>query len=124
MTIAMWCLLITGWLPIVCAGISKWGASDYDNKAPREWEARQEGYRRRANAAQQNSWEAFAWFGIAVLMAMVNKADQNYLDGLAVFFVVARVLYIWFYVANLSTLRTLAWLAGFITGITIFASGG
>ncbi len=124
MTIAMWCLLIAGWLPIVCAGISMWCASDYDNKSPREWLARQEGHRKRANAAQQNSWEAFAWFGIAVLMAMVNKADQNYLDGLAVFFVVARVLYIWFYVANLSTLRTLAWLAGFITCITIFASGG
>lgn len=124
MTIAMWCLLIAGWLPIVCAGISKWGASDYDNKSPREWLARQEGHRKRANAAQQNSWEAFAWFGIAVLMAMVNKADQNYLDGLAVFFIVARVLYIWFYVANFSTLRTLAWLAGFITCLTIFASGG
>jgi uncharacterized MAPEG superfamily protein len=54
---------------------------------------------------------------------MVNKADQNYLDGLAVFFIAARVLYIWFYVANLSTPRTLAWLAGFITCITIFASG-
>jgi uncharacterized MAPEG superfamily protein len=123
MTIAMWCLLIAGWLPIVCAGISKWGARDYDNQQPREWLAKQEGYRRRANAAQQNSWEAFLWFGIAMLMAMVTGADAERLDELGLLFIAARVLYIGFYLANYSTARTLAWLGGFITCIVIFASG-
>ena len=123
MSIALWCLLIAGWLPIVCAGISKWGASDFDNQHPREWLARQEGHRRRANAAQQNSWEAFLWFGVAVLVAMVTKADPGKIDDLAIIFIVCRILFIGFYLANLSTLRTLAWLAGFITCIVIFASG-
>jgi uncharacterized MAPEG superfamily protein len=123
MSISLWCLLIAGWLPIVCAGISKWGASDFDNQHPREWLARQEGHRRRANAAQQNSWEAFLWFGVAVLVAMVTKADPGKIDDLAIIFIVCRILFIGFYLANLSTLRTLAWLAGFITCIVIFASG-
>ena len=123
MTIAMWCLLIAGWLPIVCAGISKWGARDYDNQQPREWLAKQEGYRRRANAAQQNSWEAFLWFGIAMLMGMVTGADSERLDELGLLFIAARVLYIGFYLGNYSTARTLAWLGGFITCIVIFASG-
>lgn len=123
MSIALWCLLIAGWLPIVCAGISKWGASDFDNRNPREWLARQEGYRRRANAAQQNSWEAFLWFGIAVLTAMVTKADPVWLDTLAVFFIAARICFIAFYVVDKSSLRTLCWLAGFFTTIVIFASG-
>ncbi|MBU3723967.1 MAG: hypothetical protein FGM18_00460 [Burkholderiaceae bacterium] len=123
MTIAMWCLMITGLMPIVCAGISKWGASDYDNRAPREWLARQEGFRRRANAAQANCWEAFIWFGIAMTMAMFNKADPGKLDSLAIFFVVARILYVAFYVADKSSLRSLAWLAGLITTLTVFASG-
>jgi uncharacterized MAPEG superfamily protein len=123
MTVAMWCLLIAGWLPILCAGFAKWGARDYDNELPREWLERQEGRRKRANAAQKNSWEAFTWFGVAVLMAMVNKADQSYLDGLAVFFIAARAVYIWSYLSNRSTIRSLAWLAGLITCITIFASG-
>ena len=123
MSVALWCLMITGLLPIVCAGISKWGASDYDNRAPREWLARQEGYRRRANAAQANSWEAFIWFGIAMAIALVTKADPDKLDGLALFFLASRVLYIGLYVADKSDLRSLAWLAGLITTLTVFASG-
>ena len=123
MSVALWCLMITCLLPIVCAGISKWGASDYDNRAPREWLARQEGYRRRANAAQANSWEAFIWFGIAMAIALVTKADPDKLDGLALFFLASRVLYIGFYVADKSGLRSLAWLAGLITTLTVFASG-
>ena len=123
MSVSLWCLMITGLLPIVCAGISKWGASDYDNRAPREWLARQEGYRRRANAAQANSWEAFIWFGIAMAIALVTKADPDKLDGLALFFLASRVLYIGLYVADKSGLRSLAWLAGLITTLTVFASG-
>jgi uncharacterized MAPEG superfamily protein len=123
MTIAHWCLLITGLLPIICAGISKWGASDYDNRYPREWLARQEGHRRRANAAQQNSWEAFLWFAVAVLVAMQRGADPSWVDSLAMFFLASRVLYIAFYVADRSTLRSLAWLAGLVSTLTIFAAG-
>jgi len=123
MTIAMWCLLIAGWLPIVCAGISKWGARDYDNAQPREWLAKQEGYRRRANAAQQNSWEAFLWFGIAMLVGMVTGANPDRLDELGLLFITARILYIGFYLANYSMARTLAWLGGFIVCVVIFASG-
>lgn len=123
MTIALWCLLATGFMPIVCAGISKWGASDYDNGNPREWLARQQGYRRRANAAQQNCWEAFLWFAVAVLVAMQTGAEPSRIDGLALLFVVSRVLYVAFYVVDRATLRSLAWLAGLITTVTIFASG-
>jgi uncharacterized MAPEG superfamily protein len=115
--------MIAGWLPIVCAGISKWGASDFDNQHPREWLAKQEGHRKRANAAQQNSWEAFLWFGIAVLVAMVTKADPGKIDDLAIIFIVCRIFFIGFYLVNWSTARTLAWLAGFITTLVIFASG-
>ncbi len=124
MTTALWCLMIAGWLPIVCAGIAKWGASDYDNRQPREWLEKQEGYRKRANAAQQNSWEAFLWFGIAVVVAMITKAEQSWLDSLAMIFVASRIAFIGFYVANWSTARSLAWLLGFITTLVIFASGG
>lgn len=52
-------VLIAGLLPIVCAGIAKWGVKNYDNHQPRSWLALQEGYRARANAAQENSFEAF-----------------------------------------------------------------
>jgi len=124
MTTALWVLLVTGWMPIIAAGIAKWGASDFDNKAPREWLARQEGYRKRATAAQQNSWEAFLWFGIAALVAMVTGADQGWIDSLSLIFIASRIAYLAFYLLDWSNARTLAWLAGFFTTITIFASGG
>jgi len=123
MTTALWCLLIAGLLPIVCAGISKGGASDFDNANPRDWLARQEGHRKRAYSAQANSWEAFALFSTAVLVALHQKGDPEQLDRLAVFFIVSRLLYIAFYLVDRSTLRSLAWLAGLITTFTIFASG-
>ncbi len=123
MSTALWCLLIAGLMPIICAGISKWGASDFDNASPREWLARQEGHRKRANAAQANSWEAFALFSTAVLVALHNNVDAEKLDNLAVFFIVSRVLFIAFYLMDRSTLRSLAWLAGLFTTLTIFASG-
>ncbi len=123
MSTALWCLLIAGLMPIICAGISKWGASDFDNASPREWLARQEGHRKRANAAQANSWEAFALFSTAVLVALHNNVDAQKLDNLAVFFIVSRVLFIAFYLMDRSTLRSLAWLAGLFTTFTIFGSG-
>ena len=123
MSTALWCLLIAGLMPIICAGISKWGASDFDNASPREWLARQEGHRKRANAAQANSWEAFALFSTAVLVALHNNVDAEKLDNLAVFFIVSRVLFIAFYLMDRSTLRSLAWLAGLFTTLTIFGSG-
>jgi len=41
-------VLIAGLLPVVCAGIAKWGARTYDNHNPRAWMAQQDGYRARA----------------------------------------------------------------------------
>jgi len=83
MTTALWCLMIAALLPIVCTGIAKWGFKGFDNNRPREWLARQDGWRARANAAQQNSWEAFAIFSAAVLTAHVVEAPQARVDGSA-----------------------------------------
>jgi uncharacterized MAPEG superfamily protein len=110
MTFALWCLLVVSLLPLVCAGLSKWGG--FDNRHPREWLARQEGWRARANAAQQNSWEALAMFAAAVLTAHVAGAAQSTVDLLAGAFLVTRVLFIACYVKDLAALRSLVWIAG------------
>ena len=54
MNLAIASLLVAGLMPIVCAGIAKAGQKNYDNHNPREWLAKQTGYRARANAAQGN----------------------------------------------------------------------
>jgi uncharacterized MAPEG superfamily protein len=112
--------MIAALLPIACTGIAKWGLKGYDNNRPREWLARQEGWRGRANAAQQNSWEAFAIFSAAVLTAHVAGAPQPTVDAIAVAFVSTRLLYIWCYVMDFANLRSLVWLVGLGLSISLF----
>ena len=69
MTIALWCVLVAGILPYVATSIAKAGAERYDNRDPRAWLDRQEGFRRRADNAQRNSFEAFPFFAAAVIVA-------------------------------------------------------
>jgi uncharacterized MAPEG superfamily protein len=123
-TIALWCLLVVSLLPIACAGIAKWGFRGFDNNRPREWLAAQQGWRARANAAQQNSWEALAMFAAAVLAAHVADAPQGRVDGLALAFVGARVAYIAAYVGDRAPVRSLVWLLGVGLCIALFAAGG
>jgi uncharacterized MAPEG superfamily protein len=122
MIIALWCVLVAGVLPYIAAAVAKTG-SGFDNANPRDWLARQEGMRRRANAAQANGFETFPLFAAAVIIAMAIKhADQHKIDMLAIGFVVARVAYLAFYLANRATLRSIAWTTGMICAIAIFVA--
>ncbi len=97
MSVATICLAIACVLPILCAGLAKRGGivnRSFDNHAPRAWLAKQEGAAARANAAQQNSWEALAIFGPAVLSAQLGHAPHEYVNVLALAFVVLRVVYV------------------------------
>ena len=124
MTIALWCVLVAALLPILCTGIAKArGAGGYNNRNPREWLARQEGLAGRANAAQQNSWEALAIFSAAVFVAHLAHAPQARVDLLAMAFIVVRVVYIGVYLANLASVRSLVWMVGLGLCIALFAAG-
>ena len=123
MTTALWCLMIAAVLPIVCTGIAKWGFEGFDNRRPREWLAKQSGWRARANAAQANSWEALAIFTAAVLTAHVVEAPQPRVDLLALVFIAARVAYIACYVADRASLRSLVWLVGLGASFGLFFAG-
>lgn len=123
MTLAYWCVLVAALLPIVWAGVAKAGGGRrYDNARPREFLAALEGYRQRANWAQQNSYETYPFFVAGVLIAHLAGGAQATIDGLAVGFVVARVLYGIFYITDRSTLRSLAWLAAFGCIIGLFVA--
>jgi uncharacterized MAPEG superfamily protein len=89
-------LLIAGILPVACAGIAKLGFKHYDNHNPRAWLANQTGFRTRANAAQSNSFEAFPFFAVGVLLALLAGVDHGKIDALSIGFVVARMGYIAF----------------------------
>jgi uncharacterized MAPEG superfamily protein len=119
MTIALWCVLAAGLLPYLATLIAK-SRPGFDNANPRGWLQGQDGFRQRANSAQLNSFEAFPFFAAAVIIASFLHTQHHTLDTLAVGFVVARVLYIVCYVANLAALRSVVWFAGLACCVAIY----
>ncbi|MEK0417676.1 MAG: hypothetical protein RI949_1682 [Pseudomonadota bacterium] len=115
-------VMLVGMLPVVCAGIAKWGDRGYDNRNPRDWLAQQTGFRARANAAQQNSFEAFAFFAVGVVMALLAGVDDAKVVSAAWFFLGMRVAYIYAYVTDRASLRTLVWVMGYATVIYLFVA--
>lgn len=123
MTIALWCVLVAALLPYLATTIAKAGGERYDNRDPRAWLERQEGFRARANNAQTNSFEAFPFFAAAVIVAQMLQAPQERVDALALIFISARLGYLVCYLADWHLARSLAWLMGWLACIFLFVSG-
>lgn len=119
MTTALWCVLAAGLLPYAATLTAKGGAR-FDNRQPREWLARQTGFRARAHAAQLNGFEAFPLFAVAVLVAQQAGAPQPRIDTLALVFVAARIAYLGAYLADLHWLRSVVWFVGIVSAVSIF----
>ena len=125
MTIAHICLFIAVLLPAVCAGLSKAGAFGLsDNRDPRHWQAQQTGWRARAVAAQANGFEALPWLIAGLFVASQRGTPQPVVDGLASAFVGLRLVYIALYLADLATLRSLAWIGSVVCAAALFFAGG
>jgi uncharacterized MAPEG superfamily protein len=122
-TLSLWILLVSFFLPVLCAGIAKAGRKDYDNANPRAWEGDLQGYRQRAIAAMNNSFEALPFFAAAVIVAHLTEAPQDRLDLLAAAWLVLRLVYVGLYVADRAALRSLVWLAGVVVTVWIFVLG-
>jgi uncharacterized MAPEG superfamily protein len=122
-TVAYWCVLAAALMPYLATGIAKAGGERYNNRQPRSWLDRQQGFRARANAAQANSFEAFPLFAAAVIVAHLTAAPQDRIDALAVLFVISRVAYIVCYIADWHWARSVVWTLGFVVTITLFVSG-
>ncbi|MBT8574507.1 hypothetical protein G6701_03260 [Polynucleobacter paneuropaeus] len=120
MTIAYACVLFMGLLPYVAAGIAKKGFQNHDNSRPREWLAKQEGFRARANAAQANLFESLPLFFAAVIIASIAHAPQANLDLLSIAFISTRIVYLICYVGNWPTARSIVWTCGIACIVAIF----
>ncbi|MCB9754445.1 MAG: MAPEG family protein [Myxococcales bacterium] len=121
MTCAYWCVLAAIMLPYIWVTVAK--AGGFDNAAPRDSLASLVGWRRRADWAHLNAFEAIPSFAAAVIIAHMLHGDQQTVDLLAMTFIGARVLHGICYVADLSTLRSLMWLIGMICIVSLFLTG-
>ncbi|WP_372718106.1 MAPEG family protein [Immundisolibacter sp.] len=118
MTIAYWCVLVLIFFPPVLGGLAKSGG--FDNSQPRLSVAAVSGWRKRADWAQSNMLENFAPFAAAVIVGHQLGLAQGTLDQLALAFVALRTLHAAFYIADLATLRSLAYVGGLACIVAIF----
>ena len=120
LTIAYWCVFIACGLPYLAAWIAKAGNfGPRDNMHPRDWAAKQSGWRARANSAQANSFEGLPFFIGAVIIAHQLGVNQARLDMLAVAYVVLRVIYLAIYLKGLGGVRSAVWALAFLVNIAI-----
>lgn len=116
MNLAYLSVLIAALMPLVLAGLAKFGGVRhgvaYDNAAPRESLARLAGWPQRANWAQQNSWEAFALFSVSMLMALQSGFDPAKAGVWGVCFIAVRLAYSALYLLDMASARSLCWLLG------------
>jgi uncharacterized MAPEG superfamily protein len=120
MHISYWCVLAAGVMPAVTVAIAKWGKRDFDNSEPRRWLEKQNGIRRRADAAHRNHFEAFPFFAAGVLVAQQLHAPQDAVNMLALAFIAARIVYTGLYLSDRATLRSISWVIGYVAVIGLF----
>jgi uncharacterized MAPEG superfamily protein len=120
MTVAFWCVLLAALLPYAGTVIAKATGQRYNNRDPRAWLDKQTGVSRRADNAQKNSFEAFPFFAVAVIVAQLAQAPQARIDTLAVLFIAARLAYLVCYLADWQAARSLVWLVGLGACVALF----
>ena len=107
-------------MPIVFAGLAK-RQGGYDNRAPRAWLAQLEGAQARAQAAQENSHEAFPPFAAAVIFAVVLAPEMvSEINAYAYAFLGFRLAYGWAYLTDRDKLRSLLWVRALACTLRIF----
>ena len=120
MTFAFWCIPLAMFLPLIWAAVAKASASGYDNNQPRAWLAKLEGRAKRADWAQQNSYEAFPPFVAGVIVAHLTGSEQMTIDIIAGIFMLFRIAHGIFYIQDNGTLRSLSWTGGFACTLAFF----
>lgn len=118
MPFAYWSVLIAAIMPIVIAGYAKSGSRD--NNTPRDSAGNLTGAKRRAYAAHQNAFESFPFYAAAVIGALAFGASSTTVNVLAVLYLLFRIAHALLYIADKASLRSMAYLGGFLTNIAIF----
>jgi uncharacterized MAPEG superfamily protein len=91
----------------------------YDNRHPRDQQAKLSGWGRRAAAAHANGFESFPAFAAGVLATQVTGASPQWASIFSIAYVVARVLYAGAYLADIHMLRSAVWSIGFMATIAL-----
>jgi uncharacterized MAPEG superfamily protein len=120
----LWCIAVSALLLYVPGFVvAAYGRLQvgYDLRQPRTMIDRVPPYARRATWAHENSFEAFALFTPAALMAYVTGLDGSAATTAAVLHPIARVLFQIFYIADRPRLRGAMYLTALLCSATLIA---
>jgi uncharacterized MAPEG superfamily protein len=121
MTIAEYCVFGALMLYLLTIAPIKWlRFRRFDNANPRDPAFYEEPIAARALGAHLNGIETFPFFAVAVLLAEFRTGPQRVIDELAVLFLIVRIAYVFTYLGNRPTLRSILWGIGFTINIAIF----
>ena len=121
MTVAEWCVFGALMLYLLTIASIKWiGFRRFDNARPRDPNFYDDPIGASALGAHQNGIEAFPFFAAAVLLAEFRIAPQRLIDELAILFLIVRIAYVFTYLGDRPTLRSILWSIGFAINIAIF----
>ena len=121
MPIAYWCVLIVVLIPYFLSVAARSAASRTTYvQDPRSYSESLSGWRRRAHLAHLNAFEATPALLAGVVVAELALAPRAHVDGLALAFVLFRLLHAALYIADKAMLRSYAWKLGIVTVIALF----
>jgi len=121
MTIAEWCVFGALLLYLLTIAPVKWiRFRRFDNSRPRDPGFYEDPIAARALGAHLNGIETFPFFAVAVLLAEFRLSPQRLIDELAVLFLIVRIAYVFTYIGNRPTLRSILWNVGFAINVLIF----
>jgi uncharacterized MAPEG superfamily protein len=121
MTVAEWCVFGAVLLYLLTiAPFKVIGSRRFDNSKPRDPAFFEDPLRARALGAHINGIETFPFFAAAVLLAEFRAAPQNLVNELAVLFLIVRIAYVFTYLGDRPTLRSILWNVGFAINLAIF----
>ena len=124
MTFAYACIVIAIIMPIILAGIAKKESEiPIDNNEPRDHIRHLKKRAKYAYGAEQNCYESFPPFAIAVLAAHLMDGTQLTIDILAGLYIFSRLMYATFYLQGRGMLRSVSYIVGLIATISLFFVG-
>ena len=109
--VLLWSVAIAAlfiYLPYLAVGLGRFQVG-YDMGAPRSLFDKLPDYAQRATWAHQNSFESFALYAPAALMAFVVGMPSELVLTSAMLYLISRVTYSLFYILNVPILRSLSW---------------
>jgi uncharacterized MAPEG superfamily protein len=108
------------YVPYMVVAYARWQVG-FDMVAPRALFDKLPDYGKRATWAHQNSWEAFAIFTAAALMAYATGQVSDTARWAAMAWVPARLLFSLAYIFNIPPLRSLMFGVGSVCSFTLMA---